>query len=199
MNGIHTISAATLALMLATPALASFGGGPSTPAPTPSTSSNPAADASKSGLTSRQDAERWYHDAYEDIQKAQADVVAKRDKNAEKRFRRGLERGDKAVALDSTYHEAWNLVGYAARKLKDYDRAVAAYERCLKLKPDYAPAREYLGEAYVELGKIDLARQQLAAIDALKAPEEARTLQTAIEAWEKAHPAAANAESAGAK
>ncbi|MEO5617688.1 MAG: tetratricopeptide repeat protein [Candidatus Eisenbacteria bacterium] len=199
MNGTPTISVAALALMLATPALASFGSGPSTPAPTPSTSTNPTGDASKSGITSRQEAERWYHDAYEDIQKAKADLTARKDKSAEKRFRRALERGDKAVLLDATYHEAWNLVGYAARKLKDYDRAVAAYERCLKLKPDYAPAREYLGEAYVELGKIDLARQQLAALDPLKAPEEARTLQTAIEAWEKANPAAVNVESAGAK
>jgi tetratricopeptide (TPR) repeat protein len=198
MNGIRTICAAALALMLAAPALASFGSGPSTPAPTPQAPASPA-DPSKPGATNRQEAERWYHDAYEDIQKGQADVAAKKDKNAEKRFRRALERGDKAVALDSAYHEAWNLVGYAARKLKDYDRAVAAYERCLKLKPDYAPAREYLGEAYVELGKIELAREQLAAIDALKAPEEARTLQAAIEAWEKANPAAASAEGDAAK
>lgn len=199
MNGIRTISAAALALVLAAPALASFGSGPSTPAPTPSATGTPSSDSSKPGVTARQDAERWYHDAYEDIQKGQAERTAKKDKTAEKRFRRALERGEKAVGLDSAYHEAWNLVGYAARKLKEYDRAVAAYERCLKLKPDYAPAREYLGEAYVELGKIDLARQQLAAIDALKAPEEARTLQAAIEAWEKANPAAASAESAGAK
>jgi len=198
MNPIRSISAAALALALAAPAFASFGNSPQTPTPSPA-AGTPAADPSKPASSARQEAELWYHDAYEDIQKAKADLGEKKAKNAEKRFRRALERGEKAVALDEAYHEAWNLVGYAARKLKDYDRAVAAYERCLKLKPGYAPAREYLGEAYVELGKIDLAREQLAAIDALEAPEEARTLQAAIEAWQKANPAPAGAEGAAAK
>jgi len=201
MNRMRSTIAVALALAIAAPALASFGNNPapSTPATPPATTSSTSADAPKPGAGSRQDAELWYHDAYEDIQKAKADAAAKKDKNAEKRFRRALERGEKAVALDARYHEAWNLVGYAARKLKDYDRAVAAYQRCLELKADYAPAREYLGEAYVELGKIDLAREQLAKIDALKAPEEARTLQAAIEAWEKANPQAVGADATGAK
>ena len=148
---------------------------------------------SSSGLTNRQEADRWYHDAFEDVQKGKSESEAGHDKNAEKRFRRALERGERALSIDSTYHEAWNLVGYSARKLKNYDRAVTAYQRCLKLKPDYAPAREYLGEAYLEMGKLDLAREQLAAIDALKAPEEARTLNGAIETWQKAHPEASTA------
>lgn len=191
MNPTRILSATLLAGVLAAPAFASFGSGPSnTPAPAPATTP-PADDASKAKASNRQEAELWYHDAYEDIQKAKADVAAKKDKNAEKRFRRALERGEKAVTLDADYAEAWNLVGYAARKLKNYDRAVEAYQRCLKIKSDYAPAREYLGEAYVEMGKIDLAREQLAAIDALKSPEEARTLQAAIDAWVKANPTAA--------
>lgn len=190
MASTRTLLATMVALVLAAPAYASFGSGTSnTPPPAPP-STTPAEDGSKVKASGRQEAELWYHDAFEDIQKAKADVAAKKDKNAEKRFRRALERGEKAVGLDETYHEAWNLVGYAARKLKDYERAVAAYQRCLKLKPDYAPAREYLGEAYVELGKIDLAREQLAALDPLKTPEEVRTLQAAIDAWTKANPTA---------
>jgi len=188
MASTRTLLATLVALVLAAPAFASFGGGGSnTPPPAPPTTT-PAEDGSKAKASGRQEAELWYHDAFEDIQKAKADLAAKKDKNAEKRMKRALERGEKAVGLDATYHEAWNLVGYAARKLKNYDRAVEAYQRCLKLKPDYASAREYLGEAYVELGKIDLARGQLAAIDAVKAPEEARTLQAAIDAWVKAQP-----------
>lgn len=198
MNVSRILPAVLLATTLAAPAFASFGSGTSnTPSPTP-TSTPPADDGSKAKSSSRQEAELWYHDAYEDIQKAKADLAAKKDKSAEKRFRRALERGEKAVTLDAGYAEAWNLVGYAARKLKSYDRAVEAYQRCLKIKSDYAAAREYLGEAYVELGKIDLAREQLAAIDALKSPEEARTLQAAIDAWAKANPTAADA-SGGSK
>ncbi len=193
-------SLAALALALATPALASFGSGPATPTTPAPTTAQPAREDGTAGPSARQEAERWYHDAFEDIRKAKADLEGGKDKSAEKRFRRAQERGEKAVALDSTYHEAWNLVGYAARKLKDYDRAVASYRRCLALKPGYAPAREYLGEAYVEMGKLELAREQLASLERLEASDEARTLRAAIEAWEKAHPGgAAGAEGATAR
>ena len=94
------------------------------------------------------------------------------------------------------YHEAWNLVGFTSRKLKNYDGSLAAYQHCLRIKPDFAPAREYLGEAYLEMGRIDDAKKQLAALDPLEAPEEARTLSTAIHDWETAHPGSATAAQA---
>ena len=184
-----TVTVIALVGIGASPALASFGGGKSDD-PKPASSSPQTPEASGSNSTSHQEAERWYKDAFDDVQKAKADFDAKKDKSAEKRLRRAIERGERCVGIDSSYHEAWNLLGYASRKLKDYDRAVASYQRCLKLKPDYAPAREYLGEAYLEMGKIDLAREQLAALDPLKSPEEVRTLQAAIEAREKAQPTA---------
>jgi len=198
MRFASRLSVALLALTLASPALASFGRGESSSGPMPPKSSDPTKDAIREAQGARPEAEKWYHDAFDDIEKAKSALDAKKDKDAQKRFRRALERGEKATALDPSYHEAWNLVGYAARKLKDYDRAVTSYQRCLKLKPDYAPAREYLGEAYLEMGKIDLAKEQLAAIDPMAAPEEARTLQTAIAEWEKGHPDAAAAAPAPA-
>lgn len=129
------------ALLFAAPAFASFSGG-SKPDPPPSSSSSP--EAKSAETTPRQEAERWYGDAYDEIAKAKKEIADGKAKNADKRFRKAMERGERAVELDSTYHEAWNLVGYGARKLKLYDKALAAYERCLTIKPDYAPAREYL-------------------------------------------------------
>ena len=93
------------------------------------------------------------------------------------------------------YHEAWNLMGYSARKLGWYDKAFAAYDHCLRIKPDYAPAREYLGEAYLEMKQPDKAHEQLAKLESLGATEDANTLRTAIDAYEKANPAAAGASS----
>jgi tetratricopeptide (TPR) repeat protein len=192
MKFASRISMVLLALALASPAFASFGRGEKE-SPSPPKSGDPTQDAIKEATGARGEAEKWYHDAFEDVQKGKSALEAKKEKDAEKRFRRALERGEKAVGLDSSYYEAWNLVGYSARKLKDYDRAVGSYQRCLAIKSDYAPAREYLGEAYLEMGKLDLAKEQLAAIDASAYAEEARTLETAIDEYVKAHPEAAGA------
>lgn len=195
MKFASRLSLVLLALALASPAFASFGRGDKE-SPSPPKSSDPTSDAIKEANGgNRSEAEKWYHDAFDDVQKAKSALEAKKDKDAEKRFRRALERGEKATTLDPKYYEAWNLVGYANRKLKDYDRAVASYQRCLDIKSDYAPAREYLGEAYLEMGKLDLAKAQLASIDASKDSEEARTLETAIAEYVKAHPDTAGAAS----
>ena len=45
------------------------------------------------------------------------------------------------------------------------------------------------------MNKLDLAKEQLAAIDASAASEEARTLESAIADYVKAHPDAAGASS----
>lgn len=177
---------AALALFAATAAWASFGGGGSKDDP-PATSS-PAPEASSPARTPRQQAEQAYTDGYDEAQKAKADLAGGKAKNAEKRFKRALERAQQATALDSTYHEAWNLAGYSARKLGNYDLALAAYAHCLRIKPTYAPAREYLGEAYLELGKPAEAREQLGWLEKLNAADDASTLRAAIETWEKAHP-----------
>ena len=66
-------------------------------------------------------------------------------------------------------HEAWNLVGYTARKTGDYDKSFKAYQRCLDIKPDYAPAREYLGEAWLDKGEVKKAHDQLLWLERLAA------------------------------
>lgn len=181
---------ALLLLATASPAFASFGGGKKDdPPPSP-------ASASAATLTPRQQAEALYADGYDEMLKAKQDYADGKAKNAEKKLKRSLDRGQRAVELDSTYHEAWNLVGYASRKLGKYDDALAAYQHCLRIKPDYAPAREYLGEAYVELKQLDKAKEQLAALEQLNATEDAATLRAAIEAAEKA---AAGAAGGGSK
>jgi tetratricopeptide (TPR) repeat protein len=184
-----------VSLAAAAPAHASFGGGSSSPPPpTPGIEPPPSSGEGQTSL--RQDAAREYGDAYENVGKAKKDLANGKEKNAEKKFKKALDRGQKAVDIDSTYHEAWNLVGYCARQLKDYDRSLAAYQTCLRIKPDYAPAREYLGEAYLELGKPDLAREQLAFLEKADAEDEVGRLQAAIDTYDKAHPEQASAPQA---
>lgn len=47
---------------------------------------------------------------------------------------------------------AYNLMGYAWRKLGGYRQALVYYHQALDLNPHHRGALEYLGEAYVELG-----------------------------------------------
>jgi tetratricopeptide (TPR) repeat protein len=138
--------------------------------------------------SARQEAEQSYALAYEEVGKAKKDLEDGKAKNAEKRFRKALERCEQAVALDENYHEAWNLVGYTSRKLGDYDKAFKAYDRCLSIQTNYAPAREYLGEAWLEKGDVKKAREQLTMLEHFGAAEEAKTLKVQIDAWAAAHP-----------
>ena len=62
--------------------------------------------------------------------------------------------------------DALTLLGYAYRKLGDYDRALQHYRRALELNPYHVGAMEYLGEAYVETGRADRARELLDRIEA---------------------------------
>jgi len=196
-NRILSVTAA-LAMLAATSAWASFGGGGSKDDSPSSSGSTPSAEAGNLAKTPRQEAEQLYNIGYDEAQKAKADLADGKTKNAEKRFTRALERAQRATALDSTYHEAWNLAGYSARKLGNYDLALASYAKCLSIKPTYAPAREYLGEAYLELGKAKEAREQLSWLEKLSATDDAKTLRAAIETYEKAHPSAAPTTSAPA-
>ncbi|HEY3215342.1 MAG TPA: tetratricopeptide repeat protein [Candidatus Eisenbacteria bacterium] len=197
MQARSTLLSVFVTALWASLGLASMGGGSKPESPPPANPNLPSSSAANPSGP-HQEAEAIYALAYEEIAKAKKDLAGGKTKNAEKKFKRALDRGERAVALDSTYHEAWNLVGYAARKLGNYDKAFAAYDKCLSLDPDYAPAREYLGEAWLERGDAKKAREQLARLEEINpGSTDAQTLRTAIETYEAAHPAAAS-DSTGA-
>lgn len=63
------------------------------------------------------------------------------------------------VIIRRPWHDnAHSMLGYAWRKLGDYDRSLAAYATALGLNPRNRGALEYLGEAYLDLGRDDDAR-----------------------------------------
>lgn len=64
-----------------------------------------------------------------------------------------------ATKRDPGLPEAWNNLGYTARKLGKYEDALIAYARALALQPNDPQALEYRGEAYLGLYRLDDARQ----------------------------------------
>ena len=81
----------------------------------------------------------------------------------------------RALALAGHYDEAltalnavkapdsmtFTMIGYATRKLGKYDEGLAFYQKALALDPSNVNTHEYLGEAYAEKGKLDLAKAEL--------------------------------------
>jgi tetratricopeptide (TPR) repeat protein len=58
-----------------------------------------------------------------------------------------------------------NLLGFTARKSGDLATAGEFYQQALALNPKHTGALEYQGELFIQLGKIDLAKANLAKID----------------------------------
>ena len=60
-----------------------------------------------------------------------------------------------------------NYIGFTNRKLGHYDTAVSYYQAALAIDPNHRGANEYLGELYLEVGRVAEARQQLAKLETL--------------------------------
>jgi len=58
-------------------------------------------------------------------------------------------------------------IGYANRKMGNLDEGIDWYHQALAIDPNNLHTREYLGEGYVAAGRMDLAKVELATIEAL--------------------------------
>jgi tetratricopeptide (TPR) repeat protein len=79
------------------------------------------------------------------------------------------------------YH-AYNGIGYAYRKLGSYARALENYDRALKLAPTFSAAIEYRAEAYLELNRLEDAKQAYLLLFATDRAN-ANVLMKAMKAW----------------
>lgn len=92
----------------------------------------------------------------------------------------------KVVQKDSRNADAWNYLGFSERKLGHFDRSLNAYQSALRIQPNHRGANEYLGELYLQTGKLDMAKKQLDKLHSLcpSGCEEYSELQEAIRAHE---------------
>lgn len=72
---------------------------------------------------------------------------------------------NKTVSKDPGNADAYSLLGYSHRKLKQYEEAEHYYGKALSLDPEHVSALEYLGELYVETGRLADADRMLKRID----------------------------------
>jgi tetratricopeptide (TPR) repeat protein len=85
------------------------------------------------------------------------------------------------TADDAKNADAWNLLGFTHRKLGEMEASSAAYLKVLTINPDHLGALEYQGELFLDTGKPDLAKANLARLQTLCGTcEEAMDLEKAI-------------------
>jgi tetratricopeptide (TPR) repeat protein len=86
-----------------------------------------------------------------------------------------MQRADWQAVLDSMARvvarrpwddDAYNLMGFASRKLGNYRQALAYYQKALDLNPHHRGALEYLGETYLEMRCVAQARDTLMRLEA---------------------------------
>jgi hypothetical protein len=59
----------------------------------------------------------------------------------------------------------YTMLGFTTRKLGRWDEGMAIYRKALAIDPINPNTHEYIGEAYVTVGRIDLAQLQLAEVE----------------------------------
>jgi tetratricopeptide (TPR) repeat protein len=154
--------------------------------------------------TPEEKAKDLYNSGVRDIKKADKYQAAateqsdarKKEKalhEAQEYYTSALARFQQATQNDPRMPEAWNYVGYTSRKLGNYDAALSAYGQALTLRPGYADALEYRGEAFLGLNRVTDAQQ--AYLDLFAGNRAlADKLLAAMRSWLEAQRSSASAD-----
>ncbi len=78
------------------------------------------------------------------------------------------------LAPDQADPRVLNYLGFSNRKLGNMDKALTYYHAAIASNPDFSLVREYLGEAYVQLGQLEKAREQLTQIERICGTQDCR-------------------------
>jgi tetratricopeptide (TPR) repeat protein len=163
-------------------ALGAPGGGSGSsdmPAARPMSPQEEAQQAFRDGSRSVKQADKYGQSALEAKDEGKRNKARER---AHKQYGKARESFVFAIQRMPKMHEAWNMIGYTSRKLGEYDKALAAYDEALRLKPDYLEAIEYRGEAYLGLGRVDDAKGAYLALFS-GSRELADRMMTAMHSW----------------
>lgn len=59
----------------------------------------------------------------------------------------------------------YTMLGFTNRKLGRWDEGMAIYRKALAIDPTNPNTHEYIGEAYITVGRVDLAQLQLSEVE----------------------------------
>ena len=104
------------------------------------------------------------------------DKIAK----AEKLYLKALDKLEKAYDKDKKNADILNYLGFALRKTGDFEKAEKFYLKGLELDAGHLGINEYLGELYVQTGRIELAKERLEVLKGCNC-EEYEELKELIE------------------
>lgn len=90
---------------------------------------------------------------------------------AKKKYKKALEYLVKANGEKPMEPDILNYLGFASRKLGDYENAEIYYLLGLNINPQHIGINEYLGELYVATKRIDLALKRLNVLKSCKCEE----------------------------
>ena len=76
-------------------------------------------------------------------------------------YLKALDKLEKAYDKDKKNADILNYLGFALRKTGDFEKAEVYYLKGLELDAEHLGINEYLGELYVETGRIELAKERL--------------------------------------
>jgi tetratricopeptide (TPR) repeat protein len=109
-----------------------------------------------------------YMDFYKDAEKLikRAKKLEEKDKKerANKLYSKALEKIQAAYKTDRNNPDVLNYLGFTLRKTGKLEDAEKYYLAGLKINPKHNGINEYLGELYVNTGRLDLARERLAVL-----------------------------------
>ena len=101
-------------------------------------------------------------------------------KKANKRYEKALQYLIKSNKEKPNQPDTLNYLGFATRKLGDYEKGEEYYLLGLQIDPDHKGINEYLGELYVITDRIDLAKERLSVLKNCNC-EEYKELKEIIE------------------
>ena len=84
-----------------------------------------------------------------------------KDEKAKKRYEKALKYLSKSNEKNPKDPDTLNYLGFALRKLGNFEEAEKYYLEGLVIKPDHVGINEYLGELYIITNRIELAKQKL--------------------------------------
>ena len=98
------------------------------------------------------------------------------------KYKRAIEKLKKAKKEEPDNADVFNYLGFAHRKIGDYDNSKIFYEEALAIQPNHKLALEYQGELFLTINDISSSQSNLRKLEALcpQGCDELQDLGTAV-------------------